>query len=124
MGAGHGVLIGEIPREVMTSIGEKEPRPLASYIRQTPAQLQQIISKTLRKDRKERYQSASELLEALKNLRHNLEVKGELERTSTTPLWLDWARSPTALVLGLLVAAMAVAGPCSLHRNPTTRSPP
>ena len=41
-----------------------------------PAELQQIISKALRKDRDERYQNAHELLEALKNLRRRLEFKG------------------------------------------------
>src|SRR5216117_1479751 len=65
MVTGHAPFIGDTPREVMSSILEKEPPPLTSYIRQTPAELQQIISKTLRKDRRERYQSASEMLQAL-----------------------------------------------------------
>src|SRR5881392_2095656 len=66
MVTGHQPFTGETPREVMTSILEKEPLPLTSYNKQTLPELQQIISKTLRKDRKERYQSAHELLEALK----------------------------------------------------------
>src|SRR6478672_2284872 len=70
MVTGHQPFVGEAPREVMTSILEKEPPPLTSYRRQTPAELQQIISKALRKDQSERYQSASEMLQALKNLRH------------------------------------------------------
>ena len=59
----------------MSSILEKEPPPLTSYIAHTPAELQQIISKTLRKDREERYHSAHELLEALKDLRRKLEFE-------------------------------------------------
>ena len=35
----------------MSSILEKEPPPLTHYIAHAPAELQQIISKTLRKDR-------------------------------------------------------------------------
>ena len=66
------------PKEVMSAILEKEPLPLTRYITQTPAELQQIISKTLRKDRKERYRSAHELLQALKGLRHKLEVESDL----------------------------------------------
>ena len=58
MVTGHAPFIGDTPREVMSSILEKEPPPLTNYIRQAPAELQQIISKTLRKDREERYQSA------------------------------------------------------------------
>jgi serine/threonine protein kinase/cytochrome c-type biogenesis protein CcmH/NrfG len=123
MVTGHAPFIGDTPREVMTSILEKEPPPLTSYIRQTPAELQQIISKTLRKDRKERYQSASEMLQALKNLRRKLESSGELER-STAPLWLRWTRSPTALALVLLASALTLALPFYRHRNLTTSLPP
>src|SRR6476659_5810009 len=119
----HTPFIGDTPREVMTSILEKEPPPLTSYNKQTPTELQQIITKALRKDRGERYHSAGEMLQALKNLRHNLEVKGELER-STTPSWLRWTRSPAALVLVLLVSALALAVPFYRHRNLATSLPP
>src|SRR5213080_2313675 len=124
MVTGHTPFIGDTPREVMTSIREKEPTPLTSYSKQSPAELQEIISKALRKGRTERYQSASEILQALKNLRHNLELKDELERSTTAPLWLRWTRSPAALVLVLLVAALALAVPFYRHRNLTTSSPP
>ena len=85
MVTGHAPFTGDTPREVMSSILEKEPPPLTSYIAQAPAELQQIISKTLRKDREERYHSASELLEALKNLRHKMEFKAELKRSTAAP---------------------------------------
>ena len=124
MVTGHQPFVGEAPREVMTSIREKQPPPLTSYSKQSPPELQQIISKALRKDQSERYQSASEMLQALKNLRHNLELKDELERSTTAPLWLRWTRSPAALVLVLLVAALALAVPFYRHRNLTTSSPP
>src|SRR6266516_60766 len=112
------------PREIMTSILEKEPPPLTSYIRQAPAELQQIISKALRKDRGERYQSVGEMLQALKNLRRSMEFKTALERSTKAPLWLRWTRSPTALVLLLLVAALALALPFYWHRNLTPISIP
>ncbi len=119
---GHAPFTGDTPREVMTSILEKAP-PLTNYNRQTPAELRQIIDKTLRKDRKERYQSASEMVQALKGLRHNLELKAELEG-SATPSWLRWIRSPIALVLLVLVSAFALALPFYRYRNPVTSSPP
>src|SRR5207248_3536570 len=106
MVTGGTPFIGDTPREVMTSIREKEPPPLTSYNGQTPPELQQIITKALRKEQRERYQSASEMLQALKNLRRKLEA--ELERAAA-PLWLRWARSPAALVLLLLVSALALA---------------
>src|SRR5438093_8542589 len=100
MVTGHQPFTGDTPREVMTSIPEKEPPSLTSYNGQTPPELQHIISNALRKDQRERYQSAGEMLQALKNLRRKLESKAELEH-STAPLWLRWIRSPIALVLVL-----------------------
>jgi len=123
MVTGHAPFIGGTPREVMTSILEKEPPPLTSYIKQTPDELQQIISETLRKNRSERYQSSAEMLEALKNLRRKLEFKAELEHSTMAPSWLRWTRSPTAVVLVLLVSALALALPFYWHRNITTSSP-
>jgi TolB-like protein/predicted Zn-dependent protease len=135
---GHAPFTGDTPQEVMSAILEKEPPPLhcqmeggalrRSRMREgsrelapPPRQLQQIIDKTLRKDREERYHNAHDLLEALKNLRRKLEA--ELERAAA-PLWLRWARSPTALVLVLLAAALALALPFYRHRNPATSSLP
>src|SRR5882724_11985048 len=89
MVTGHAPFAGDTPGETMSSILEKEPPPLTSYVAHTPAELQQIISKTLRKDREERYHNAHELLEALKVLRHKLEFQAELERsTAAAPSWL------------------------------------
>jgi serine/threonine protein kinase len=124
MVTGNAPFIGDTPREVMSSILEKEPPPLTHYIAHAPAELQQIISKTLRKDREERYHSAHELLQALKDLRHKLEVEADMARATAAPSWLRWTRSPTALALVVLVAALALALPFYWHRSLTTSSPP
>src|SRR5438552_867028 len=96
MVTGHPPFTGESPGEVMTSILETEPPPLTSYITHIPAELQQIISKTLRKDREERYQIAHKLLEAFQSLRRSMEFKTALENSTKPPSWLPWTRSPTA----------------------------
>jgi eukaryotic-like serine/threonine-protein kinase len=124
MATGHAPFSGDTPREVMSSILEKEPPPLTHYIAHPPAELQQIINKTLRKDREERYRSARELLEALKELRHKLEVEVDLARAAGAPFWQRWTRSPAALALVVLVAALALALPFYRHRNMTASSPP
>src|SRR5213083_568292 len=121
---GHAPFTGDTPGETMSSILEKEPPPLTNYLAHTPAELQQIISKTLRKECEERYQSAHELLEALQSLRRSMEFKTALERSTKAPLWLRWARSPIASVLVLLVAALALALPFYWHRNLTLSSIP
>jgi serine/threonine protein kinase/cytochrome c-type biogenesis protein CcmH/NrfG len=124
MVTGYAPFTGETPGEAMSSILEMEPPPLTSYVTHTSAELQQIISKTLRKERDERYQSAHELLEALQSFRRSMEFKTALERSTRAPSWLRWTRLPIALVLGLLVAAFAVAFPFYWHRNPTRSSIP
>jgi serine/threonine protein kinase len=112
------------PQDVMFSILEKEPPPLTRYVAQAPGELQQIISKTLRKDREERYPSAHDLLEALKNLRHKLEVEAELARSTVAASWLHRRRALAALLLVLLAAALASALPFYWPRNlPTSPSP-
>ncbi len=84
MVTGHAPFTGDTPKEVMSSILEKEPPPLTSYIAHPPAELQQIISKTLRKDREKRYHSAHELLQALKDLRRKLEFEAFFRVASST----------------------------------------
>ncbi len=121
MVTGYVPFTGDTPQEVMSSILEKEPPPLTHYIAHAPAELQQIVSKMLRKDRAQRYRSAHELLQALKELRRKLEFK--LERAAA-PLWLRWARSPAALVLIVLAAALALTVPFFRHRNLATSLPP
>jgi uncharacterized repeat protein (TIGR01451 family) len=70
---------GETPSDVIVSILEKEPLPLILYWSEAPRELQRIISKTLQKDREERYQSIKDLHLDLKNLKRDLEFDAKLE---------------------------------------------
>jgi len=124
MVTGNAPFTGDTPKEVMSSILEKEPPPLTRYIAHAPTELQQVVSKTLRKDRSQRYHSAPELLQALKGLRHKLEFHAELERSTAAPSWLHRKRALATLLLVLLAAALALALPFYWHRNlPTSPSP-
>ena len=49
--------------------------PLARYTPEAPPELEQIVARALRKDREERYQTASELLADLKGLKQQLEIE-------------------------------------------------
>jgi len=76
---------GSTSSEVLASIlGEKEPQPLARYSREVPAELERIVSKALRKNRDQRYQTIQDLLLDLKSLTQELEFEKKLER-STPP---------------------------------------
>ena len=108
------------PQDVLSAILEREPPPLTHYVAHLPAELKQIISKTLRKDREERYHNARELLAALKELRRKLEFEAELEGSPADRSWLRRTRSRTVVVLILLIVALALALPFYWHRNVTT----
>jgi len=68
---------GDTTSHTIVSILEKEPLALENV----PAELQRIVRKTLTKDADMRYQSARDLLIDLKNLRRDLDIQGELERS-------------------------------------------
>src|SRR6266404_6376715 len=85
MVAGRLPFEGSNNNEILASIlSAKEPSPLARYSRELPAELERIVSKALRKDREERYQTIKDLLIDLRNLRAELEFQRRLER-STPP---------------------------------------
>jgi eukaryotic-like serine/threonine-protein kinase len=73
---------GETPGDVIVSILEREPVPLARYIEIVPSELERIVRKALRKSRDERYQSIKDLLLDLKSLKQHLEFEAELERSA------------------------------------------
>src|SRR5687768_4266938 len=68
---------GETINHTIVSILEKEP-PLLTNV---PAELQRIVRKSMTKDVEMRYQSARDQLIDLKNLRRDLDIQGELERS-------------------------------------------
>ena len=68
---------GETINHTIVSILEKEPLLLENV----PAELQRIVRKSMTKDVDMRYQSARDLLIDLKNLRRDLDIQGELERS-------------------------------------------
>jgi len=68
---------GETINHTIVSILEKEPLLLENV----PAELQHIVRKSMTKDVDMRYQTAHDLLIDLKNLRRDLDIQGELERS-------------------------------------------
>lgn len=68
--------------DVLAEILEKEPPPLARFAEEAPAELQRIVSKCLRKERDDRYQTMKGLLADLKELRDELALEAKLERSS------------------------------------------
>ncbi len=72
---------GPTTSDVIGLILHKEPLPLARYSPQIPAELDRIVTKTLEKDREERYQVVKDLALDLKKLKRHMEFELDLERT-------------------------------------------
>ncbi|PYS31112.1 MAG: serine/threonine protein kinase, partial [Acidobacteria bacterium] len=82
MVAGRLPFEGSHSNEIMASVlSDKEPPPLARYSTEVPAELERIVTKALRKNRDERYQTIRDMLLDLKSLKQRLEFEAELERS-------------------------------------------
>jgi eukaryotic-like serine/threonine-protein kinase len=79
--AGRTPFAGETPSDAIVSLLDKEPAPLSSYSPEVPTELERIVSKSLCKDRDERYQVVKDLLIDLKSLRDELTFGAKLERS-------------------------------------------
>ncbi len=77
---GQAPFAGETPSHVIVSILEKQTPSLSRYLPEVPAELERIVSKALRKNRDERYQTVKDLLLDLKSLKLELEVEAKLKR--------------------------------------------
>jgi serine/threonine protein kinase/tetratricopeptide (TPR) repeat protein len=124
MVAGRPPFTGDTPREVIASILAKEPLPFTHQYVQAPEELRQIVTKALQKNADGRFQSAREMLDTLKGLRRKLDIAVELESSVAKHPLLRWTRSPIAVALALLIAALAVVIPFYWLRNSTTGSIP
>ena len=78
--SGRVPFTGETPSHVMVSLMENELPPLTSHT-ELPAELERIVTKTLAKNKRERYQTAKELAHDLKNLKQELQIEARLKRT-------------------------------------------
>ena len=78
------MLAGQVPfdgstrSDVIASILKTEAPVLSRLVPGIPAELQRIVRKTLRKEKRERYQSAKDLVIDLKNLLNDIENQREL----------------------------------------------
>ena len=77
----HAPFTGKTMSDVIVAVLSKHPPLLTTYEADVPAELERIITKALRKDVEERYQSAKDLGLDLKALQKRLEFEAELERS-------------------------------------------
>ncbi len=78
--AGRTPFAGDSMSETFANLINAEPPPLSRFAGDIPAELERIVSKTLRKKKDERYQTMKDVLGDLKDLRENLAFGERLER--------------------------------------------
>jgi serine/threonine protein kinase len=143
MAAGRKPFAAATDIDTLVSILEKEPPSLNKCAPDLPAEFQRIISKALRKERENRYQTIKDLLIDLKSFKEELSFEQKLER-SRPPLVTEQKPVVTAVaqpavttvsrnrrilkvaLVVILLSALAIAGAVLWPRNVSTPvvSPP
>src|SRR5215831_1370211 len=114
MQTGHLPFEGSSIYEIMAAIlSDQESPPLSRYSPEVPAELERIVSKVLRKNRDQRYQTIKDLLLDLQSLKQQL----EFERTHQTRLarnhkaiQVSWVQARRKQLLVVLCILMLVGG--------------
>jgi eukaryotic-like serine/threonine-protein kinase len=88
----HEMLTGRVPfkgetaSDVIAAVLEREPQPLMTQGEEIPIELKRIVSKALRKDPEERYQTIRDMLIDLKSLKQELELDAKSKRSTQSQL--------------------------------------
>lgn len=80
----HKPFDGETPSDALAAILKSEPPPLSVFFADAPPELARIVTKTLQKDREERYQVIGDLLLDLKSFRQELEFQARLGQSAAS----------------------------------------
>ena len=115
---GRAPFEGESSSDVIAALLAKEPLPLAECLAEVPRELEQLVAKTLCKDREKRYQSVNDLLVNLKAVNQDLEartngrgvISGEVaavHRTSAEYLLNEIQHHKRAVFLALAILVIA-----------------
>jgi serine/threonine protein kinase/Tol biopolymer transport system component len=73
---------GETASHTIVAILEQEPPPISDYVPNAPAELQRVIDNALRKHREDRYQTVSQMLDDLREMREEVAFRVRQERHS------------------------------------------
>ncbi|HXI90655.1 MAG TPA: protein kinase [Blastocatellia bacterium] len=114
--AGRRPFGGETNLDALISTLEKDPPPLANFAPDVPAELQRVVSKALRKNREDRYQTIKDMWIDLKNAREELAFEAKRERSS--PPEMSPAEAATTSIQQSVVTESPRAMPASSLRKP------
>ena len=106
MVAGRMPFSGITTSHTIVQILEKDPLPLSGDV---PSELERIVLKAIAKDPDERYQTAKDMLIDVRSLKRQLELKAEIERTSSpNTKRIEQVESPPGKKRVLLIALGAM----------------
>jgi len=120
--AGHSAFEGDTRSDLIAEILKTEPAGITTAAPDAPAELERILTKALRKDRDERYQSAKDLTLDLKALKQHLEFAAHAGSSglqhaavSSGPASVGHEvrrhkRAAAMIIVALLLVAVALAG--------------
>jgi len=89
---------GEFETALTYSILNEEPAPMKLLRRHTPSRLQEIIDRCLEKDKTKRYQTADEVVDALRGMHRDISSPLKVEKKTKKP----------ALIVAVSVVAIAI----------------
>jgi serine/threonine protein kinase/tetratricopeptide (TPR) repeat protein len=124
--AGKPAFGGNTPMEICAQVIHVDPAPPSQVNPNVPAELDQVILKALAKEANSRYQSAAELLEELRAVRHALKtgdsvptkpiaIKLRESRAEALMSLPEIARRPRVLATAVVVALAALSVPFWWH---------
>ncbi|MBA3569981.1 MAG: protein kinase, partial [Pyrinomonadaceae bacterium] len=138
MVTGEAPFKGDTTSDVIVSILDREPQPLEHCRPAVPAELQEIVSRTLSKSREERYQTIEELAGKLKSLKQELEYAArnetagdlanrtgkQVKRLTSSAKYLISGikrhQKAVALTVAMLIIALAASAYFHFARSDTT----
>ncbi len=85
MVAGRSPFAAQSSSDVLVAILDRDPAPLARFDPDTSAELQRIVTKALRKERGQRYQTVQDLLLDLQALRDDIQLSARTSDVKSIP---------------------------------------
>jgi serine/threonine-protein kinase len=119
--AGRAPFEGATSSDVIAALLAKEPLPLTQFLPEVPVELERIVTRALRKDREERYQTVNDLLLDLKGLRQELNLRAKDLPLAGIVAASGLSRMAWAAVIVVVLAGL---GSWLLWRHPPAGSQP
>ena len=116
MVAGRSPFEGQSRTDVLAAILDRDPAPIARFAPEVPPELQRIVTKALRKDRVQRYQTMQDLLLDLKALSDAPGVPAREPAAERSTPW--WKGRVAFAAVALVALAVTVAAGWRLVRVP------